>query len=185
MQDTNKEPIVRGAGRFTGTWADRLGGVFDCGVDFRNQSVLDVGCNIGIISYEVSKRNPRLIHGVDIDQDSVDIASRIFRGEDIPYQFTQLDLRNEQKVADAIKGEYDIVLYLAVEQHLIRQSPDAARYVSKLLLEKCNKTMIYRSPPNLSGPFKELANDCGFEKTYEQKRESINSALRFDRKEQA
>ena len=50
---------------FTGDWAHRFQGLFDCGVVFSGKSILDAGCNVGIIAYEVAKLGPASIHGID------------------------------------------------------------------------------------------------------------------------
>lgn len=76
--------------KFAGNWEERLSGVF-C-VNYANKSVLDVGCNIGIVACEISKRSPASIRGCDIHTRSIEAAKAIFVGSPVPSRFEALDV---------------------------------------------------------------------------------------------
>ena len=48
---------------FVGDWNFRIGDLFKCGVEFRGRTVLDAGCNMGLLAYEIAKHEPKFIHG--------------------------------------------------------------------------------------------------------------------------
>ncbi|TKB75006.1 MAG: hypothetical protein E5W81_16190, partial [Mesorhizobium sp.] len=66
--------------RFKGTWDDRLDGLFSAEVDYAGKSILDVGCNMGVVAYEISKLGPTSIHGIDILKPHIETARMIFLG---------------------------------------------------------------------------------------------------------
>ena len=51
--------------RFIGNWEYRLQRIFGCGVSYSGKRVLDAGCNVGILAYEIGKKRPALINGID------------------------------------------------------------------------------------------------------------------------
>ena len=99
---------------YNGTISERLSGIFDVDLDYAGKSILDVGCNIGIIGYEISKSRPKLIHGIDSYRPAIDTARRIFMGVDTESAFHAVDLANDRALHRVLEPQYDIVLLLAV-----------------------------------------------------------------------
>jgi 2-polyprenyl-3-methyl-5-hydroxy-6-metoxy-1,4-benzoquinol methylase len=150
----------RGRGAvFKGTWPDRLVGLFDCGIDYAGRSVLDLGCNIGIVAYEVSKRGPRLIHGIDVDRESIVTAQRIFRAAPVHSRFEQIDAGDVHRLRSALEPSYDIVLFLSVYLHL----PEYARKsVLETLAARCASTFVAGARPEHMSEIEPLLSSHGF-----------------------
>jgi SAM-dependent methyltransferase len=92
----------------------------------RDASVLDIGCNRGMISYELALNGATLCHGVDNYADGVRIANEIFADiRAVEGRFEVVDLRGGMKAITAAFGDqfrrnYDIVVYMAVHHKLQR-----------------------------------------------------------------
>ncbi len=85
--------------------------------DVKGKRILDLGCNIGRFCFEFSKIGARLVSGVDIDRECIQIAI------DIAKEFKQdntLFLQGEvtPKYLENIEGKFDIVLFLSVMNHM-------------------------------------------------------------------
>src|SRR4029078_13317364 len=46
-------------------WRQRLDDLIGCEVDYGGKTVLDAGCNVGILAYEITKLGPSFIHAID------------------------------------------------------------------------------------------------------------------------
>jgi len=170
--------------RFLGTWEDRIADLFDAGVDFRGRSVLDVGCNMGIVAYEVSKQNPKSIHGLDVYKPAIRVARRIFIGVPINHRFDVVDICNERKLLSCLSPSYDIVLLLSVWHHLRnRTSAQAADRAVRKIAMRCKRALIARVPPELAGSFGDLVTPLGFRQAYRSpgRRGTLGIFLAFER----
>lgn len=173
---------VLNAGRIAGTWSERLHGIFECGLDFRDKAILDVGCNMGIIGYEISKCSPSFYHGVDVHEPSIDICKRLFSAISTNSRFNVLDLANLGNLRSEIEDTYDIVLYLAVDQHLRVQNAQAADAVAEYLLMHCSESLLFRGPPESTARFDVIAHQNGFAVSYlSEKVGVVNPLIRYDR----
>ena len=56
----------------------RLDGIGDLVIRARDASVLDIGCNRGLVGYELKQNGARLVHGCDIDDDCIGFCRRMF-----------------------------------------------------------------------------------------------------------
>ena len=140
------QPAIVG---FSGTLHSRSDGLFEHGIDFKDKSVLDVGCNIGIVAYEIAKRSPSLIHGFDSHRRSIEIAQVIFHRIPAESRFWVLDLGHLEK--RALSRRYDIVLLLAIDHHVRRQVGDErADDVLADLCGACSQTVMFRGPGGTS-----------------------------------
>lgn len=147
--------------RFTGTWDDRLNGLLECGVDFSGKTVLDVGCNMGIIAYEISKLGPSFIHGIDRSKDHIHIARSIFCGSKVSSRFDVADL-GDDTFSNLLLPSYDVVLMLAVYHHL----PAHVRPVLLGLLKRCVTAFIFRDPGYLEDEIIRFGAGEGFSATF-------------------
>lgn len=115
-------------------------------------SVLDVGCHRGLVAYEFARRGATLIHGVDIYQPGLDAAREIFADVPVSNCFQTLDLaagrqQVEAGLADVSPDGYDIVLMLAIVQHLSRQMERAdLRDLLDFFLHKTRQHLVLRMP---------------------------------------
>ncbi len=132
---------------FQGHWEDRIDGLFDMGVEFQAASVLDIGCNMGIVGYEVCKHGPVAYCGVEGSRVHAFVAEMIFKGVSTPSRIVWGNITKPSVRKKLFEQRYDVVLYLAVHQHIRKQVGQAvAADVLSDLFEHCTKTLVFRGP---------------------------------------
>jgi 2-polyprenyl-3-methyl-5-hydroxy-6-metoxy-1,4-benzoquinol methylase len=140
-------PRVQGT-RVGRSWPQRIEDLDACGIDYAGKTVLDAGCNIGILAYEIAKRGPAFIHLIDGSREMLDAARLIFRSVDTPHRLDLVDLANDRRLRKVLRPSYDIVQLLAVYQHVARARGDrAARLMLATLAEHCSETFVAASNP--------------------------------------
>jgi ribosomal protein L11 methylase PrmA len=133
--------------RVAGRHDVRLDGLSDLLIRARGMSILDVGCNRGLISYEFSNNGATTIHGLDNYEEGIRTAREIFA--DVPQvesQFEVVDLTKGGKAIELAFGEsyrakYDLILLIAVYQKLKRVMSDAD--LRSLILHLASRTGGY------------------------------------------
>lgn len=149
---------------YTGYIAERLAGLFDVGIDYTGKSVLDVGCSIGLIAYEVSKKGPESIHGVDRYKLAIKTARRIFRGVKVKSSFDAFDLARRSARQRFLKPHYDIVLFLCVWHQLkFVKGPEIAAEIVRDLTARCGEYLIARTPAEEEREFHAVMESLGFD----------------------
>jgi SAM-dependent methyltransferase len=107
----------------------RLDGISDLVPRARGASVLDIGCNRGMVGFEFANNGAALVHGVDNYQEGIDHARDMFAAAmqfaDIRYppsRFEVVDLTIGAAALDILgkDAKYDIVLMLATYHKLAR-----------------------------------------------------------------
>lgn len=147
---------------FAGTWDDRLDGLFSAKVDYAGKSILDVGCNMGVVAYEISKLKPSSIHGIDIAKPHIETAKMLLSGSPVHARFDRLNL-GSRRLGNILLPKYDIVLLLAVYQHMQRNiGPGKARRVLSNIVRRTSN-VVARVPPGTDGEFIETLSDEGFQ----------------------
>ena len=147
--------------RFKGTWEDRLDGIFSAGVTYTGKSVLDVGCNMGVVAYEISKLRPSSIHGIDVLRPHIETARMIFLGSPVESRFDCLNL-GSQKLGRILSPQYDIVMLLAVYHHMQDSlGPDKARRVLSDIARRA-QTIVARVPPRKDSELIDVLSADGF-----------------------
>ena len=132
---------------YKGSISERISGIFDFDIDYTGKTILDVGCSIGMIAYEISKSRPKSIHGIDSYRPAVNTARSIFMGVDTESEFHAVDLANDRALHRVLKPRYDIVLYLAVWQHLRRsEGRQKAAEITRELAGRCEEYLLARTP---------------------------------------
>ena len=117
-------------------------------VDYAGKMVVDAGCNVGILAYEISKRGAAFIHALDGSPQMLAAAKLIFRSVDTPHRLDLVDLANDRRLREVLRPAYDIVQLLAVYQHVERARGDAlARRMLATLAERCTETFVVASNP--------------------------------------
>ena len=118
-------PAGSNEARVAGYYPDRLSGLADFLPMARGCSVLDIGCNRGLVAFEFARYGARLVHGCDIYGEGIRTAAEIFKELDVVSRFETVDLdlakgSSELEIAFGSQYEptYDIVLYLGVHHHL-------------------------------------------------------------------
>jgi hypothetical protein len=122
----DRDPISRVQRRVGGPHDYRMDGLTDLLVRAQGMSVLDVGCNRGMIAHEFACHGARMVHGCDhpeAEGDTVFIARRIFADiRQVQSRFESCDLSlGPSSLAVFGNGGYDIVLLFATYHKLKRQ----------------------------------------------------------------
>ena len=140
MKDGPKMKPFRPPSLFKGYWHHRVENLNICGANFFERRVLDVGCSMGIIAYEVCKYRPSFYHGVDLSEPHINVAEGIALGIETPTLFEALDVGEVEPGKWMKKEGYDITLYLATRQHVLSKHGKAA--VKRLDKAICSKSRI-------------------------------------------
>ena len=111
-QSEAQPPIV--GTRVGRPWRQRLEDLLACEVDYCGKAVLDAGCNVGILAYELSKFGPSFIHAIDGSQPELEAARVILRSVEIPTRVDLVDLADDARLRTILDPGYDIVQLLAV-----------------------------------------------------------------------
>jgi SAM-dependent methyltransferase len=101
----------------------RMDGMCDLLLRCRGWSVLDLGCNRGMVGFEFACNGARLVHGCDSDSDAILVAQSVFADiRSVSAKFAVVDLSGgSQALTKAFgEGEYDCVLLFAVVHKLER-----------------------------------------------------------------
>jgi 2-polyprenyl-3-methyl-5-hydroxy-6-metoxy-1,4-benzoquinol methylase len=131
------------------SWRQRVEGLLACEVDYTGKAVLDAGCNVGILAYEIAKRGPAFIHAIDGSRPMLNAARLVFRSVETPHRLDLVDLTDDRSLRDVLAPHYDVILLLAVYQPLERASGDrAARRVLATLAERCRETLVVAAKPS-------------------------------------
>jgi 2-polyprenyl-3-methyl-5-hydroxy-6-metoxy-1,4-benzoquinol methylase len=124
--------------------------------------VLDAGCNVGILAYEIAKRGPAFIHALDGSKEMLTAARLIFRAIATPHQLDLVDLADDRHLREVVRPSYDIVQLLAVYQHVERaRGASLAQRMLATLAERCTETFVAASNPAHRPAIKETLTACG------------------------
>jgi 2-polyprenyl-3-methyl-5-hydroxy-6-metoxy-1,4-benzoquinol methylase len=139
--------------RSAGYHNDRLDGVSDILNRARDASVLDIGCNRGLVSFQFVQNGATLIHGCDIHEKSLETARELFSELPAVSRFENVDLTGgapalQRAFGLAYKKQYDIVLFLAVYQKLERiMQTQALTDLVAHLADKTGRYFVLRNHP--------------------------------------
>lgn len=164
------------ATQFKGGWPDRLRNLFDHNLPLIGASVLDVGCNMGIVGYEVCKHGVTDYHGIDVLPDHLDVARGIFMG--VPCR-SRIEALHLPTALDRLDSAYDVILYLAVHQHIRKaQGAEKAAETARGLFRRTG-TLVFRGPDVEA--LKAIALEEGFEIAHETPQGELFPLLVFQR----
>jgi SAM-dependent methyltransferase len=114
------EKIMR---RVAGYHDIRMDGMTDIVVRARGASVMDVGCNRGLVGFEFANNGATTVHGCDNFEDGIHTARQLFVDlRNVESQFEVVDLTKGPSAFKPFgeKTEWDIVLLLATYHKLKR-----------------------------------------------------------------
>ncbi|GAA3670700.1 hypothetical protein GCM10022237_33080 [Nocardioides ginsengisoli] len=123
-------------------------------VDFTGKRVLELGCNMGLLSNFAKMHGAAETHGVDHDHTIVDAAKTVARAFETGCTFEQLDLMGEEKWEERLSG-YDMVTALSIVHWL----PDRDR-VLRFLAQHAE--LLYEGHDELDDEIA-LLNSLGFD----------------------
>jgi SAM-dependent methyltransferase len=134
--------------RVAGYHDQRLDGMLDIVVRARGASVMDIGCNRGLVGFELANNGARLIHGCDNFAEGIEVARHLFA--DLRYvnsQFEVVDLsKGSASLAPFHGASWDIVLMLATYHKLKRvMSPTALTELVQHLGKRCGNYFAWRA----------------------------------------
>ena len=100
----------------------RLDGMMDLVIRARGASVLDVGCNRGLVGFELANNGAEVVHGCDHFEDGIKTARELFVDlRNVRSRFEVVDLREGPPPLKAFfMSAYDIILLLATYHKLKR-----------------------------------------------------------------
>ena len=136
--------------RVAGLHNNRMDGMSDLLVRCRDTKILDIGCNRGMVSYDFASHGAKTVHGCDNYEPGIIAATEVFA--DFPVVDSEFKLIDLTKGFENLKqsfgrsfGNYDIVLFLALDHELQRIMPqeDIDQLVLGLL-RNCRSYFAYR-----------------------------------------
>lgn len=154
MNRTDENKLQR---RVAGYHDIRLDGMTDLVLRAPGASVLDLGCNRGLVGFEMANNGARLVHGCDIDAGCIDVARGVFADlRSVESQFEVVDLT---KALPFPKVHYDIVLMIATYHKLKRvMTQDSLSELIRDLAGRTDKFFGWRGNGNNDEAREEMAN---------------------------
>jgi len=137
---------------FSGDAFDRFYGLDPLLELCEGKTLLDIGSCEGLTSYEFARNGVSLIHGYELDSEGVIFSRRLFkdiRSVDSNFEIANMAISGKEFVNSYKKWllpKYDIVLYLGVYHHLIKQtSVDIANSLVEELAILCGEYFAVRT----------------------------------------
>lgn len=130
-------------------WHDvRMDGMTDLVMRARGASVLDIGCNRGLVGFEFACNGASIVHGCDIFGPGIVTAREIFADlRSVQSKFEVVDLTGGPKAFAAAFGaqDYDFVVLLATYHKLKRiMAPDALAELMTDFARRCAGFLAWR-----------------------------------------
>jgi SAM-dependent methyltransferase len=147
----------------------RMDGMVDLIMRARGASVLDIGCNRGLVGFEFAVNGAALVHGCDIYEAGIATAREVFADlRSVKSQFECIDLTIPGALQEAFGDQkYDIVLMLATYHKLKRIMSTTA--IEELMCDIGNRTLRYFAWRGTSKDIKENVGEIKrIDKYYEQ-----------------
>lgn len=120
----------------------RLDGMLDIVLRAQNASVLDLGCNRGLVAFELANNGARLVHGCDSYEEGIFTARHLFVDlRSVENRFEVVDLTKPNALAVFGDARYDIVVMLATYHKIKRVMTPAA--LSELMKDVGRRTVKY------------------------------------------
>jgi SAM-dependent methyltransferase len=153
--------------RSSGYYNDRLDGVSDILRRSRDCSVLDIGCNRGLVSFQLVLNGASLVHGCDIFEQGVEFARELFKELPAVHRFERIDLTGgptalEQGFGKDYQSRYDIVLFMAVYQKLLPlMDRNAREKLVKHIADRTGRFLLIRNKREQLDELEEILKDSG------------------------
>jgi len=103
----------------------RMDGMTDLVIRARDASVFDIGCNRGLVAFEMANNGARLVHGCDNYLEGIATARHLFADmRHVKSRFEAVDLTEGPSALSVFdEKQYDIVLMLATYHKIKRIMP--------------------------------------------------------------
>lgn len=111
--------------RVAGHHDHRMDGLLDIVVRAPGAAVMDIGCNRGLVAYEMMKNGATICHGCDNYPEGIQVARHVFADlRNCQSQFEVVDLSQGYTALAPFHGaSYDIMLCLAIIHKIKRVMP--------------------------------------------------------------
>lgn len=111
-------------------------------------TILDIGCAEGVIAERLLTAGAQLVHGFDLDAGRINTARAICADGQVDFRADSVTPWPDfvQRHAGLLLAQYEIILYLAVHQHLDSNLRDA---VLEGLLARAKRALAIRMPDAL------------------------------------
>lgn len=139
----------------------RLDGMLDIVLRGRGASVLDVGCNRGLVGFEMANNGARLVHGCDNYAEGIATARQLFCDlRSVENRFEVVDLTQPDALSVFGDQRYDIVICLATLHKLKRVM--TAEATTNLIRDMGRRTIKYFCWRATSEKIKENAEEMAW-----------------------
>jgi SAM-dependent methyltransferase len=103
----------------------RMDGMTDLVMRAKGTSVLDIGCNRGLVAFEFANNGATVVHGCDIFAEGIETARHLFADfRHVQSRFEVVDLAEGPKAMRVFdRSEYDIIVILATYHKIKRIMP--------------------------------------------------------------
>lgn len=120
----------------------RMDGILDLVVRARGASVMDIGCNRGLVGFEFANNGAHIVHGCDNYEGGIHTARELFADlRNCQSRFEVVDLTKENALEVFGDQKYDITVMLATYHKLKRvMTPDQ---LSLLMIKIALRTKKY------------------------------------------
>jgi 2-polyprenyl-3-methyl-5-hydroxy-6-metoxy-1,4-benzoquinol methylase len=121
----------------------------------RGLTVLDIGCDRGLVSLMFALNGAKLVHGCDKYEKGVEAAREVFAETRVPSRFETVDLTGGMPALSAAFGadllhRYDVVLFLSMYHILRMQQPkDQVLDLVQQLIDRTGRYFVYRKAVDL------------------------------------
>ena len=90
---------------------------------FNGETVLDIGCNIGMICFDAKRRGAKRVVGIDYKQETIEVAKKLAKKFNLDVEFYTFNVDSGLDVLKSIIGEdvFDHVFALSIWGHVNKQ----------------------------------------------------------------
>ncbi len=149
----------------------RLDGLTDIVTRAPGQKVLDLGCNRGLVGFEMANNGAVAVHGCDIDEECIQTARNVFADlRAVQGRFEVVDLTKEIPFPNE---RYDIVLCIATYHKIKRvMKPGNLSALMVNLGKRTDKFFVWRGNGDNGEAASEMAaldrdmRDCGLKRVH-------------------
>ncbi len=126
----------------------RMDGMTDLVCRAKGASVLDIGCNRGLVGFEFANNGAAIVYGCDYYEEGLEVARHLFKDlRNCESKFINVDLTGGVEAIKAAFGHkpFDIILLLATYHKLKRVMPaDALSALMRHLGKRSEKYFAWR-----------------------------------------
>lgn len=108
-------------------------------LNWKDKTVLDVGCGTGELAYHIAGRGAKKVVGIDFSPEAIKVATRLYNRSNLSFECVDVH---------KVKGAYDVVLAVGTLEHA--DDPFAMLTLFKKLVKKGGSVIV--TSPNWLNP---------------------------------